>query len=145
LAGLAAASVHGVLAVGGVSGRRPQRLGRGDWAASVSRPTVSGPETPHARWEGFDLHAGVAVRATGSALSAFCRYVLRPPVTGDRLSLDTDGQVLLQLRHPWADGTTHLRFAPAAFLERLAVLVPRRRVNLLLYYRVLARARAPRS
>ena len=74
-----------------------------------------------------------------------CRYVLRPPVTGDRLSLDTDGQVLLQLRHPWADGTTHLRFAPAAFLERLAVLVPRPRVNLLLYYRVLARARAPRS
>ena len=30
LAGLAAAAVQGVLAVGGVSGRRPQRLGHGE-------------------------------------------------------------------------------------------------------------------
>jgi hypothetical protein len=59
-------------------------------------------------------------------------------VTGDRLSVDADGRVVLQLRHPWVDGTTHLRFEPTAFLERLAVLVPRPRVNLLLYYGVLA-------
>ena len=45
---------------------------------------------------------------------------------------------MLHLRHAWADGTTHLRFEPTAFLERLAVLVPRPRVNLLLYYGVLA-------
>jgi hypothetical protein len=49
-----------------------------------------------------------------------------------------DGRVVLRLRHPWADGTTHLRFEPTAFVERLAVLVPRPRVNLLLYYGVLA-------
>ena len=77
-------------------------------------------------------------RATGRGWSGVCRYVLRPPVTGDRLSVDADGRVVLQLRHPWADGTTHLRFEPTAFLERLAVLVPRPRVNLLLYYGVLA-------
>ena len=59
-------------------------------------------------------------------------------MTGDRLSVDADGRVVLQVRHPWADGTTHLRFEPTAFLERLAVLVPRPRVNLLLYYGVLA-------
>lgn len=45
---------------------------------------------------------------------------------------------MLQLRHPWADGTTHLTFAPTAFLERLAVLVPRPRVNLVLYHGLLA-------
>ena len=49
-----------------------------------------------------------------------------------------DGQIVLRLRRPWADGTTHLAFEPTAFLERLAVLVPRPRVNLLLYYGVLA-------
>ena len=37
-----------------------------------------------------------------------------------------------------ADGTTHLPFTPTALLERLAVLVPRPRVNLLLYHGVLA-------
>ena len=46
------------------------------------------------------------------------------------------------LRHRWADGTTHLRFDP---LERLAVLTPRPRVNLILYYGVLAPRAAWRS
>ncbi len=45
---------------------------------------------------------------------------------------------MLELRHPWADGTTHVAFTPTAFLERLAVLVPRPHVNLLLYNGVLA-------
>src|SRR5207244_10855581 len=44
----------------------------------------------------------------------------------------------LTLRHRWADGTTHLRFDPLELLERLAVLTPRPRVNLILYYGVLA-------
>jgi uncharacterized protein YbaR (Trm112 family) len=38
----------------------------------------------------------------------------------------------------WADGTTYLRFDPLELLERLAVLTPRPRVNLILYYGVLA-------
>ena len=46
--------------------------------------------------------------------------------------------MVLQLRHPWDDGTTHVAFEPTAFLERLAVLVPRPRINLLLYHGVLA-------
>ena len=138
LAGLAVASVRGVLAVGGVPGRRPERLGEAGREEAGGRRTASGPETPHARWEGFDLHAGVAVPGHPARLERLCRYVLRPPVTGDRLSVDADGRVVLQVRHPWADGTTHLRFEPTAFLERLAVLVPRPRVNLLLYYGVLA-------
>jgi len=64
--------------------------------------------------------------------------VLAAPVRGERLSVAADGRVVLRLRHPWADGTTHLGFEPTAFLERLGVLVPRPRINLLLYYGVLA-------
>ena len=45
---------------------------------------------------------------------------------------------VLQLRHPWADGTTALTFEPTAFRERLAVLVPRPRINLVRYHGVLA-------
>ena len=59
-----------------------------------------------------------------------------------------EGDVLLELRHRWSDGTTHLRFHPLALLERLASLTPRPRINLVLYYGVLAahaawRARLP--
>ena len=32
-----------------------------------------------------------------------------------------EGQVILQLRHRWADGTTHLVFDPVELLERLGV------------------------
>ena len=60
----------------------------------------------------------------------------------DRLQLTDDGQVRLELRRPWADGTTHLLFDPVELLERLAALTPRPRINLILYYGVLAR-RAP--
>jgi Putative transposase len=47
------------------------------------------------------------------------------------------------LRHRTA--TTDLEFDPVAFLERLAVLVPRPRVNLILYHGVLAARAAGRS
>lgn len=57
---------------------------------------------------------------------------------GERLSLTSAGQVLLQFRHPWRDGATHAVFDPVEFLGRLAVLVPRPRINLLLYHGVLA-------
>ena len=59
-------------------------------------------------------------------------------MAGARLQLTADGQVVLQLRHPWGDGTTHVAFTLTAFLERLAVIVPRPHVNLLLYHGVLA-------
>lgn len=42
-------------------------------------------------------------------------------------------------------GATHLRFDPLELLERLAVLTPRPRVNLILYYGVLAPRAAWRS
>jgi hypothetical protein len=64
-------------------------------------------------------------------------YALRPPIAQDRLRLTPEGQVLLELRHPWSDGTTHLVFDPVEFLERLAVLIPRPRINLILYHGVL--------
>jgi hypothetical protein len=138
LAGLAVASVQGVLALGGVAGRRPQRLGAGRERLPERAAMAAGADRPHARWDGFDLHAGVVVPGHRARLERLCRYVLRPPVTGDRLSVAADGRVVLRLRHPWADGTTHLAFEPTAFLERLAVLIPRPRINLLLYYGVLA-------
>jgi len=91
-----------------------------------------------ARQERFDLDASVWVPADQrDRLERLCRYALRPTVAQDRLRLTAEGQVVLQIRHPWSDGTTHLLFDPLELLERLAVLIPRPRINLILYHGVL--------
>ena len=78
-------------------------------------------------------------------LEHLCRYIARPPLAIERLSLSRHGNVLLRLRRPWRDGTTHLVFEPLAFLERLAALIPRPRVHQLTYHGVLAPAAALRD
>ena len=75
LAGLAAASVQGKVALGGTPGTRPSRVG----PSSVGRgePALG---ACHARWEGFDLHAAVRVpadSATGSSARVATRCALR--------------------------------------------------------------------
>jgi hypothetical protein len=42
------------------------------------------------------------------------------------------------LKSAWSDGTTHFLFEPVELLERLAVLTPRPRINLLVYHGVFA-------
>ena len=59
-----------------------------------------------------------SVKASGIAI----RYTLRPPVAGERVRVAGEGQVVLQLRHQWIDGTTHVVFDPVEFLGRLALL-----------------------
>jgi hypothetical protein len=76
-------------------------------------------------------------RRDRAQLERLCRCALRPPVAQDRLHLTPEGEVVLELRHQWADGTTHLAFDPLELLERLAALTPRPRINLVLYYGVL--------
>ena len=138
LVGLAAASVQGRVALGSRAGARVRRRGA-PWAGATD---PSGLGSCHARHNGFDLHAGLCVPADQrDRLERLCRYALRPPVAQDHLQLTDEGQVRLELRRPWADGTTHLLFDPVELLERLAALTPRPRINVILYYGV----RAPRA
>lgn len=135
LAGLAAASVEGRSAIGADAGSRAVRLGR----APETTPDDGSGAPCHAHIAGFDLHAGVAVPAGDrQRLEHLCRYVLRPPIAQDALSIDPDGRVRLALRRPWRDGTRALLFDPLDFLGRLAALTPKPRVNLLLYHGVFA-------
>jgi hypothetical protein len=104
------------------------------------------PRPWHAAGGGFSLDAGVVVAARDRAqLERVCRYALRPPVAHDRIQWTAEGEVLLALRHRWPDGTTHLRFHPLELLEQLVSLTPRPRINLILYYGVLAARAAWRS
>ena len=48
------------------------------------------------------------------------------------------GQVVLKLKTPWRDGTTHIVMSPLEFMQRLAALVPRPRLHLIRFHGVLA-------
>ena len=92
-----------------------------------------------AELDGFSLHAAVRVEAEErSRLEHLCRYIARPPFSNDRLSFSRSGKIVLALRAPFRDGTTHFVFEPLAFLERLAALVPPPRMHQLTYHGVLA-------
>ncbi len=99
------------------------------------------PTRRKARIEGFDLDAEVAIAARDrDRRESLLRYFLRPPLSHDRLRYlpAAGGRVILELKKPWQDRTTHVELTPSAFLGRLASLVPRPRKNTTLYYGVLA-------
>ena len=103
----------------------------------VGRWTSRGARQAHL--EGFDLHANVWVSANDRAgRERLCRYVLRPPFAQERLRLQSDGRVALELKTPWRDGTRKLGFESLEFLERLAAMTPRPETNLLICHGVLA-------
>ena len=69
---------------------------------------------------GFSLHAGVAANAQQrDKLERLCRYITRPPVSEQRLSLTAHGKVRYELKTPYRDGTTQVIFEPLDFIARL--------------------------
>jgi hypothetical protein len=106
---------------------------------SLARPETVKPLTVNQ--QGFSLNAAVACPADRrDRLERLCRYVTRPAIALERLSLNRRGEVLLALKRPFRDGTTHLKFTPEDFMARLAALVPRPRANLTRYHGVFAPA-----
>jgi hypothetical protein len=133
LAGIYSASVQGRVALGQRSGRRVMRIG-----SDPSSPWVTSRTPFQAHLEGFDLHAAVSVQGDDrDRLERLCRYILRPPVAQNRLELMDDGRVILELKNPFWDGTSHILFEPLELLEKVAAAIPRPRVNQLIYSGVL--------
>ena len=81
---------------------------------------------------GFSLHAAVRCGADDrQALEQLCRYFTRPALANERVQANAAEQVVLKLKTPWRDGTTHLVMSPLEFMQRLAALVPRPRLHLI--------------
>ena len=88
---------------------------------------------------GFSLHAAVRCGADQrKELERLCRYITRPAIANERLKRNRAGQVVLQLKSPYRDGTTHIVMSPLEFMQRLAALVPRPRLHLIRFHGVLA-------
>jgi hypothetical protein len=133
LAPLQAASCTYRIALGPRAGRKVLSL---QYAASRAAP-ITQPLCANAH--GFSLHAGVCCAAEQrSELEHLCRYITRPAIANERLSVNHAGQVVLKLKTPYRDGTSHLVMSPLEFMQRLAALVPRPRLHLIRFHGVLA-------
>jgi hypothetical protein len=83
----------------------------------------------------FSLHAEVGCTADQrKKLEHLCRYITRPAIANERLTLNRAGQVVLRLKTPYRDGTTHIVMSPLEFMQRLAALVPRPRLHLIRFH-----------
>ena len=99
-----------------------------------------------AQIEGYNLQAATRLAANDrDGLERMARYLARPPIPTERLSLRDDGRLELQLKRPWRDGTTAFVFQPRELIERLVVIVSRPRAHLVRYSGVLAPAFAARA
>ena len=88
---------------------------------------------------GFSLHAGVAGEAhQREKIERLCRYISRPAIAVDRLSLTSQGSICYALKTPYRDGTPHVVFEPLDFMARLVALIPSPQVNLTRYHGVFA-------
>ena len=88
---------------------------------------------------GFSLHAGVTAGAKQrDKLERLCRYIARPAISEQRLSITSTGKVCYALKTPYRDGTTHVIFEPLDFMAKLAALTPAPRRNLTRYHGVFA-------
>lgn len=72
------------------------------------------------KYSGFTLHAGVAVDCGHrKKLEKICRYIARPAISEERLSVNARGQVIYKLKTPYDNGTTQIVFEPMEFMENL--------------------------
>ena len=71
-------------------------------------------------------------------LEHLCRYITRPATANEWLKRNRAGQVVLQLKSAFKDGTTHIVMSPLEFMQRLDALVPRPRLHLIRFHGVLA-------
>ena len=98
-----AASIQGRIAFGPAAGFYVTRIVDQAKATALYRPGEL-----CAQLGGFSLHARVRVAACArQRLEKLCRYVARPPIAQERLSLIPDGRVLYRLERglrPWCPG-----------------------------------------
>jgi hypothetical protein len=88
---------------------------------------------------GFSMHAGAAVpKNDRKRLEHLLRYEFRPAIVDKRLSVRADGNIVVQNKTRWRDGTTHVVMTPDQFMQRLVALVPAPRANLTRYHGVFA-------
>ena len=89
-----------------------------------SVPSTDRPSAPELRANahGFSLHAAVRWGADQrKELEHLCRYITRPAIANERLKRNRAGDVVLQLKSTFKDGTTHIVMSPLEFMQHKRV------------------------
>jgi hypothetical protein len=77
-------------------------------------------------------------------LERLARYVLRPPLSQERLERRDDGRLQLTLKSVWKDGTRALLLEPHDLLVRLCAAIPPPGFHMIRYFGVLSSHSAQR-
>ena len=118
---------------------------------SLAEPTARTSGTPGPRRrtafiDGFSLHADTVVDAGDRpALERLVRYVLRPLISAERLTVRADGRVEYKFRRPDPSGRTSWVTDGPTWCRRLATLIPPRRSHTTRFHGVLSSAHAWRA
>jgi hypothetical protein len=109
-------------------------------ATEVDRGRRLAIQLPHQRHsatlDGFSLHAGVHIHANDrEGREKLFRYILRPPLSLQRLSMGEDGRLRYQMKR---NGALVLSLTPDELLAKPATLVPQPRVHCLRYHGLFA-------
>jgi hypothetical protein len=67
---------------------------------------------------------------SNAASLSTCTATSRPAIAKELLSVNQAGQVVLKLKTPYRDGTSHIVMSPLECMQRLAALVARPRLHL---------------
>ena len=98
---LLGAAIHYRIATGPRAGRKALTLRTVGPSPPPDNPCI-------AQLSGFSLHAGTVCEAhERDSLERLCRYIARPTLSNERLSVNDRGQVVYRLKHAFRDGTTH--------------------------------------
>jgi hypothetical protein len=69
--------------------------------------------------DGFSWHLAVRCQAhERNRLEQLCRYITRPALANERVQTNAAGQVVLKLKTPWRDGSTHSVMSPLEFMPQ---------------------------
>lgn len=132
---LQGSSVLGRIGTGENQGKKVRRIG--SFGTETESAFKSGPCA--ATLAGFSLHAATFVKADKrDRLETLCRYLLRPPVSEKRLTRRNNGDVILQLKSEWSDGTRAMEFTPHEFIEKLIAIIPQPRIHGVRFHGILA-------
>jgi len=132
---LQGASVQSKIGLGENQGQKVRRIG--SFGFESEQAFKSGHLS--ATLAGFSLHAATYIKPKKrDQLETLCRYLLRPPVSEKRLKLKNNGDVMLQLKSAWSDGTYAMEFTPHEFIEKLIAIIPKPRIHGVRFHGILA-------
>jgi hypothetical protein len=133
------AASSGVAVSGQGAGQPVLRLLAGSGRAESERPPAESASEPVAEALGVNVYAKQLVDGRDrQQLERLCRYVMRPPLSQERLEWRADGRLELTLKNVWKDGTRALVLEPFDLLVRLCSAIPPPWFNMVRYFGVLS-------